>query len=125
MNDELKTAARQMGYRPMPRKTESEVSATVWGKPVGYSLMVISDTEEHGIEWLQWFWHRQDDKPILWNRKVWPIGGDLHERSDVKPVTSHFMFWLKECENWEQKASYCGEAQGAFEFLTPSQSVVL
>ena len=120
MHEDLKLAMRKMGYRPMPAKTEVETRAKVWGKPVGYSIMTISDTDEHGLEWSQWFWHHRDDKPILWSRKQFP-----ELRDDIEYVVDFYSGWIKEYENWDQKAGSCGPFPGTFEFLTLSQSISL
>jgi hypothetical protein len=125
MLEALKQAALQMGYRPMPRRDEPEAAAHIWAKPVGFGIMLISELREHGIEWQQYFWHRGDAKPICWNRRRWPDGGDRHwyPKGDEQPTAQDFLRWIKECENWEAKGAYSGEHPGTFEFLTLSQQI--
>lgn len=145
MNADLKKAAAMMGYRPMARANEPENAADCWGKPVGYGIMLISETDEHGIEWQQYFWHLgcrcgdgeefrrhpppcdgMDPHPICWNRKTYPVGGNRGLASAEKRDLADFLSWIKECENWEAKrAGYAGDSQGAFEFLTIGQSVTI
>lgn len=134
MRPNLREAAKRMGYRPMPMNGEAQNHARTWGKPVGYSLFVICDSEQHGIEWVQWFWHAQDAKPILWNRKVYGQDEDWTPMQPCSDGEAHLMHvygltlqeyinWIKKCENWDQKAGYAGEGRGAFEFLTLTQTI--
>ena len=123
-----------MGYRPMPFEGEPELHASAWGKPVGYSLMALCDSEQHGIEWMQWFWHAEQQKPILWSRKVYGDDKDWspYPKNDGEanmlvvygPSPPAFIAWVKKCENWDQKAGFAADPRGSsFEFLTLTQTL--
>lgn len=115
MNKELRIALTMMGYRPLG----TEVSAAAFGKPIGYSLVAVIQTEQFGIEFLQAFWNSGNTEngvpphPIFWSRKKLEEDSNQLGRED-------FVCWIKECENWYVKTEYCG-SPGAFEFLTLSQ----
>lgn len=120
MRPALREAARRLGYRPMPSEGEPQNHAHVWGKPVGYSLMLISETEIHGIEWMQWF--HNGSESVLWTRKVFEE--EPHQPWYAQTTMQMFLCWIKDCENWDQKACWAGDHRSSFEFLTLTQTLV-
>lgn len=115
MNNELQRALRRMGYRPMPCAGESETNSTRWVKPVGYSAFTVSysPVEGRGLEWGQYFMS-QLGEVACWTIKNWPEHLDVEK---ARPVMDHYVAWLKECENWDQKAPICGTILGNFDFM--------
>ena len=114
----------------MPRKHEAEFHASCWGKPHGHSLLIVSETEEHGIEWMQWFLHHGKQTPILWCRKNFSEQwrkeakgvSEVFLATVYGPTPQEFLTWVKYCENWEQKNTMA-TCEGSFEFLTLTQTL--
>ena len=120
MREALRVAAQRMGYRPMPMGGQPENYADAWGKPCGFGIMVICETEIHGIEWMQWFYNDVERKPLLWTRQIYEVSNSPW----YDQVTwQMFLHWIKECENYHQKAPYSGNSRGTFDFVTLTQSL--
>jgi hypothetical protein len=112
MDNKYKEDLTRMGYRPMAQKGETDLSADVWGKPIGHTLFLVAALKT-GIEWSQWFQGANDNKSLCWDRRA--FGKD-----------ESFLVWLKNTEEWCCKTGWMlnsSPEKGTYDFLTIVQSI--